>query len=596
MDIRIYEDLARAIGQKELQRFSDDVDFEKFTWQRFIELDLVRLTAEEIASLLELIRPHAKPRIALRGAQVLVKDLHTWLKALTTPDATRPRTNQHFSTLVTEVLLKAPGHRLYKREADRDVWFCYYVVEVEYHEKYKGSRGETIPEHTDIEMVWLEFGGRDKHTSVFHNEDCLGVSVIEALGRKGYVTETPELREQYLADAKRFHETVGRIGAQFLATGAATDDVDGNSDNEDRWGHYSRGKVVLDRLGEPARVVIDLFYETKEEKDSDVHFDKWFWRRHEERLRLREARSNKPKKQSKDKGFHQQQPDDADDQELADVYAEDPAPEVPLHPMVAIFDLRRHLRLRVHLGQLVEYEYDPALGDKLILPDEQRRLVEMLLAHKGGFKDIIKGKGLGATILCAGPPGTGKTLTAEVYSEVSSRPLYSVQCSQLGLNPEALEKHLLRVFARSQRWNAILLLDEADVYVAERGTNMHQNAIVGVFLRVLEYYKGVLFLTTNRGDLVDDAIASRCIARIPYAVPSTIMQRQIWKVLADTAGIKLAKGAVDHIVGKHGKLSGRDVKNLLKLAQLSTPDGQAVTGDLLEFVYRFKPTESKEAP
>ena len=38
------------------------------------------------------------------------------------------------------------------------------------------------------------------------------------------------------------------------------------------------------------------------------------------------------------------------------------------------------------------------------------------------------------------------------------------------------------------------------------------NAVVGVFLRVLEYFNGLLFLTTNRIDDIDEAIVSRCIA------------------------------------------------------------------------------------
>jgi SpoVK/Ycf46/Vps4 family AAA+-type ATPase len=115
-----------------------------------------------------------------------------------------------------------------------------------------------------------------------------------------------------------------------------------------------------------------------------------------------------------------------------------------------VFDLQRHLRLRVHIGQLTEYEYDPNLGDKLVLPVEQRALIDILLAQKeGGFKDIIQGKGAGAVIFSAGPPGTGKTLTAEAYAEVTARPLYTVQCSQLGTNPNRLEDNLLKTFARS---------------------------------------------------------------------------------------------------------------------------------------------------
>ena len=272
-----------------------------------------------------------------------------------------------------------------------------------------------------------------------------------------------------------------------------------------------------------------------------------------------------------------------------------PEPEIPLHPFLACFEMKRHRRLRIDVGQLQEYVYDPHLSSKLILPTDSRNLVEMLLAHKGQFRDIVAGKSGGAIILCAGIPGTGKTLTAEVYAEVMARPLYTVQASQLGTDPDCLEDELLKTFARASRWNAIMLLDEADVYVHTRGNDLQQNAIVGVFLRVLEYYKGVLFLTTNRSDLVDDAIASRCVARIDYKAPIPEDQRAIWKVLCSTAGITIEQSVIDAVVARYPDLTGRDVKNLLKLAKLVSDSRDCdITLDVLRFVKRFKPTVGTE--
>jgi hypothetical protein len=48
-------------------------------------------------------------------------------------------------------------------------------------------------------------------------------------------------------------------------------------------------------------------------------------------------------------------------------------------------------------------------------------------------------------------------------------------------------------------WGAILLLDEADVFLEKRNMHdIHRNALVSIFLRQLEYFQGILFLTTNR--------------------------------------------------------------------------------------------------
>ena len=55
-----------------------------------------------------------------------------------------------------------------------------------------------------------------------------------------------------------------------------------------------------------------------------------------------------------------------------------------------------------------------------------------------------------------------------------------------------------------------MLLDEADVFLAKRKTeDIERNSIVSVFLRIMEYYKGLLFLTTNRVGTFDEAFKSR---------------------------------------------------------------------------------------
>jgi AAA+ superfamily predicted ATPase len=200
-------------------------------------------------------------------------------------------------------------------------------------------------------------------------------------------------------------------------------------------------------------------------------------------------------------------------------------------------------------------------------------------------------------VLCTGAPGLGKTLTAEIYSEVAQRPLYTVQASQLGVEPEQLEDNLLKCFARADRWKAILLLDEADVYIHPRGDDLHQNAIVGVFLRTLEYYRGVMFMTTNRPDLVDDAIASRCIARIDYALPTAEAQQRIWQIQAEQNGATISPKMLQRIVAQNPACSGRDIKNLVKLALLvGEAKGQRdITDDMIKFVKRFKPTVGADA-
>jgi SpoVK/Ycf46/Vps4 family AAA+-type ATPase len=142
-----------------------------------------------------------------------------------------------------------------------------------------------------------------------------------------------------------------------------------------------------------------------------------------------------------------------------------------------------------------------------------------------------------------------------------------IQCSQLGTDEEKLEKNLRLVLKRATRWKAVLLIDECDVYVRARGEDLQQNAIVGIFLRVLEYYKGVLFLTSNRGMIVDDAIMSRVTAHVKYEHPTQDELLQIWDILCDINKIQLSQEERKQLVQTLPNATGRNVKMLLKLFQ-----------------------------
>ncbi|KAF2827495.1 hypothetical protein CC86DRAFT_440001 [Ophiobolus disseminans] len=81
----------------------------------------------------------------------------------------------------------------------------------------------------------------------------------------------------------------------------------------------------------------------------------------------------------------------------------------------------------------------------------------------------------------------------------TSKPLYPIMCGDLGVTAGVVEETLSMIFARAEAWNCVVLLDEADVFLAQRTRfELKRNAVVSVFLRVLEYYRGVLILTTNR--------------------------------------------------------------------------------------------------
>lgn len=120
------------------------------------------------------------------------------------------------------------------------------------------------------------------------------------------------------------------------------------------------------------------------------------------------------------------------------------------------------------------------------------------------------------------------------------RPLYPITCGDLGDTAEAVERNLERCFQLAHKWGCVLLLDEADVFLAERNkTDLKRNALVSVFLRVLEYYAGILFLTTNRVGIFDEAFKSRIHISLGYPPLDSGQTRKIWRMnLKRTAAAK----------------------------------------------------------
>jgi SpoVK/Ycf46/Vps4 family AAA+-type ATPase len=242
---------------------------------------------------------------------------------------------------------------------------------------------------------------------------------------------------------------------------------------------------------------------------------------------------------------------------------------IPTALRLRCYDITKHLTAVVPVDHLEEYIYDPSVKNKLILPESSRNLLDVLIDHEESLmEDIIKGKTGGIIVLATGRAGLGKTLTAEVYSEVMEKPLYVVQSSQLGIEINEIENNLLKALKNASRWKAILMIDEADTYIHERGNDITQNCIVGVFLRVLEYYNGVLFMTSNRPEVVDDAIMSRCTAHLHYVHPDQEELLKIWEVLSKQFKVEISTDEVQKIIDHHPNMAGRDVKNTVKLMKL----------------------------
>ncbi|KAG0616486.1 hypothetical protein M758_5G119200 [Ceratodon purpureus] len=230
------------------------------------------------------------------------------------------------------------------------------------------------------------------------------------------------------------------------------------------------------------------------------------------------------------------------------------------------------------INGLSEVHFDDQAFDRdLVLTDPDKK--EMLLALVTQYLkdpsaddsmalkiDPISNKGDGCIFLCYGPPGTGKTLTAESIAEKLHRPLWSVSVFELGVKPKDLEKKLTMILDIASQWRAVLLLDEADVYLKKRTTNADptQMAMTAIFLRLLEYYRGVLFLTTNRVASFDDAFCSRISMFLRYHHLTVAQREEVWRNLLLRAQIK---NPINLSVLREYELNGREIRNCICIAQ-----------------------------
>ena len=348
---------------------------------------------------------------------------------------------------------------------------------------------------------------------VIYRQEIVNRTIPELLGEFGYFKECPEFKQEYEAHAQRFLKFQPRFGAQFVVNKKAF-----IIDNK------QQPEMVKIKAGVTAQCIND---EETLERRFEMTADSHFWR---------------------------------------DAGVSEGFENIPLHCYVYLFHLEWHRNIWVHVENMAEYRYQPSLREKLILPTKHRDLIDILTSSMNILvQDFVPGKSGGTTILCKGAPGLGKTLTAEVYSEVVGKPLYRVHSGQLGITATSVERNLSEILRRAVRWDAILLLDEADVYIRCRDNDLEHNAIVAEFLRTLEYFNGLLFMTTNRIDDVDDAILSRCIATIQYEVPAKEDAILLWKSLAAQFNTDLSDALIGQLATTYSEASGRDIKELLKL-------------------------------
>ncbi|UZP39682.1 hypothetical protein NXS19_007498 [Fusarium pseudograminearum] len=240
-------------------------------------------------------------------------------------------------------------------------------------------------------------------------------------------------------------------------------------------------------------------------------------------------------------------------------------------PVVLGFAFSEKQWLELAVSGASDIKWNEKAWDSLVLEDGTKDLIKALVKSRkyhaaNTIDDVIQGKGKGLVTVLHGPPGTGKTLTAEGIGELLQCPLAAEDLGHLSC------------------LGAILLLDEADVFLEKRNMHdIHRNALVSIFLRQLEYFQGILFLTTNRVETFDEAFQSRIHIALRYDNLDSKAKRTIFKMFLDRVQ-KLGKLKVEPLTEddltalSKQDLNGREIKNVVGSAQdLAVSKGETLS-------------------
>ncbi|KAF3797109.1 hypothetical protein GCG54_00009079 [Colletotrichum gloeosporioides] len=197
------------------------------------------------------------------------------------------------------------------------------------------------------------------------------------------------------------------------------------------------------------------------------------------------------------------------------------------------FNMQKKEWVELDVGLIDDVKWNDEAFEHLVIDADTKELVQAVVTTRLRAEentDLIRGKGNGLFILLHG------------VAEIARKPLYRVTCGDIGTKAEEVEQYLDTVLVLGKTWGCVVLLDEADVFLEERTLqSLERNALVSVFLRVLEYYDGILILTSNRVGTFDEAFKSRIQLNLRYQNLNEQQRIQIWSNFIDRID-KLDKG------------------------------------------------------
>ena len=228
------------------------------------------------------------------------------------------------------------------------------------------------------------------------------------------------------------------------------------------------------------------------------------------------------------------------------------------------------------------------------LPARARAQVEELVQAAAAGRTVFERWGVaakqsggrGTVGLFHGPPGTGKTLCAEAIAGELGRPLLRVTLpSVLSKWVGDAERSLAAAFSEAAASEAVILLDEVDALLMERGAaraSRHDDSLVNTLLDLIDRHEGVVLLCTNRPAVLDAALDRRVGWSVTFTEPDDRARETIWRRLLTPEATGGAALDLRGLASRYTLTGGRIRNAVIRAAMRAARDGRVVTAVDLE--------------
>jgi len=233
---------------------------------------------------------------------------------------------------------------------------------------------------------------------------------------------------------------------------------------------------------------------------------------------------------------------------------------------------------RQRLGDLGRLLDCPFTWDDLVVSDKLREALEDFAFEARDRAEFwerpsaqrLFPRGRGLVALFSGPPGTGKTMAAQVIAADLELDLFRIDLATVvSKYIGETAKHLAQIFARASQMNGVLLFDEADALFSKRtevkdSHDRYANADTSYLLQLLEEYRGIVILATNKKQNIDPAFIRRVRYVFEFPRPDAAERRRIWRqMIGELSGdetLKRLKMSLEAL-SANVELSGAQIKN-----------------------------------